>query len=139
MSDKKRSWLKLLLGGIHTGVTSLTEGQRALVDDLGWMNKGLGARFDTLETKTDRVETRLDWLAVLAIRVDKLATKVDQIEALTTQVHWLATRLDGLAGLAGSRTAGDCSAREPSAAGSTSLGAAAAATHTRRHDDEPTT
>jgi hypothetical protein len=135
MTDKKRSWLKLLLGGIHTGVTSLTEGQRALVDDLGWMNKGLGARFDMLETKTDRVETRLDWLAVLAVRVDKLATKVDQIEALTTQVRWLVTRLDGLAG---SRMAGDCSAREPSAAGSTSLGTATAATLTRRRDDEPT-
>jgi hypothetical protein len=135
MTDKKRSWLKLLLGGIHTGVTSLTESQRALVDDLGWMNKGLGARFDMLETKTDRVETRLDWLAVLAIRVDKLATKVDQIEALTTQVHGLATKLDGLAG---SRTAADCSSREPNAAGAMSLGTAAATTLTCRRNDEPT-
>jgi hypothetical protein len=134
MTDKKRSWLKLLLGGIHTGVTSLTEGQRALVDDLGWMNKGLGARFDMLETKTDRVESRLDWLAVLAIRVDKLATKVDQIEALTTQVHGLATRLDGLAG---SPMAGDDSAREPSAARSTNLGTPTAARLTCRYDDEP--
>jgi hypothetical protein len=112
MTDKKRSWLKLLLGGIQTGVKSITESQRALVEDLDWMKKGLGARFDMLETKTDRVETRLDWLAVLAMRVDKLATKVDHIEALTTQVNGLATKLDGLAG---SQATGDRGASEPSA------------------------
>lgn len=94
MTDKQRRWFKVLLLCVETGVKSMTAGQRALVEDLDLAKQALGARFDKLEAKVDRIENRLDWLAVIVTRIDKLIGKVDELGALTRQADQLATGLD---------------------------------------------